>query len=140
MRQRRFFLKVAATLLILLSVARGGGAVALLAGAGRDVAPAADRGTVLVAASGLAVVALLAGVAAVGLFLRRTRFWWLGIAATAAFVAGGIANGYLLFGAPRAAGLLGNVLAAALIVAALVRGRPALTDATSPTGRGAERA
>ena len=72
---------------------------------------------------GLILVGALCLVAGV-LNIRRSRAaLWLGIAALGTFVAGGLANGTLLYGSPRLPGMAGNLLYALLTLSALWLGR-----------------
>ena len=114
----------ATVLLAVLGLARGGGGVLLLSGgagtAGAAARPDAPVGWI---GGGLIVVGALCLAAGVVSLQGSRAALWLGTAALGAFVVGGLANGTLLYGSPRLAGVAGNLLYALLTWAALWRGR-----------------
>lgn len=123
-----------AILILGLGLARGAGGVLLLArgaaAAGLSASPAASRlmGLGLVAVGGLCLVA------GVALLLSRRWAVRLALAALTAFIADGLANGAVLFGAPRPAGVAVNLAVAALIASLVVPGRS--TPPEPPGGNG----
>ena len=123
-------MRAAAVLLVLLGLARGGGGIALLTGGAGTLVAGPRRAAVLMGC-GLAFVALLAGAAAVELWRLQRRSIALTAAALLIFVTGGLLNGYLMFGAPRPAGILLNVGYSAVVGALVFAGR----DALLPRGR-----
>lgn len=127
----------AAVLLILLGLARGIGGIVLAMGKPQPLESALVGPSVArVLGMGLLVVALLAFVAAIGLFARRVWAPTVALVAPTLFVLDGALNGYLLFGKPGAGGTLGNVFVAVAIIGFVLlarrRGelsRPCLTSA-----------
>ena len=111
---------IAATLLVLLGLARGIGGVLLLHGgpsvAGSDARPDAPAGLIGVGLILVGVLCLAGGAATI---LRARSALWVGGGALVIFVAGGVTNGILLYGGPRVGGVVGNVLYASLTSAAL---------------------
>jgi len=125
--QARWFLLAAGALMLALGFVRGGGGLALLLrGPALDPAIRAGAGTTALLGGALLLLGLLLLVAAIGVLRRARRFWWLGLVATLAFVIDGLINGLVLYGRPGAGGTAANLVAAALIVAGLILGRPAL--------------
>jgi hypothetical protein len=111
---------IAAVLMALLGVARGGGGVLLLLQAGATMPEiVAGDGTVRVLGALLVAIGLLEVVSAIGVWRLDRRFWLLGIAVTVAFVVDGAVNGWLLFGRPGEAGTLVNVVVASVIIGCL---------------------
>jgi hypothetical protein len=111
---------VTGVLLLLLGLGRGfGGLILLTRGTAdmprSDVSSAAAEGM----AFGLLAVGLLAIIGAVGVLRSSTAGLWIAVLALVTFVAGGIVNGFLLFGQPRPAGIIGNVALASLIAACI---------------------
>jgi len=87
----------------------------------------ANEPTVTLVGAGLLVLGLALVVSAMGVLLRRSRFFWtVGIACTVAFVIDGAINGSLLYGRPGDQGTVVNVILAALILICLKRGASAL--------------
>ena len=123
------FLRIGASLMVLLGLARGWGGLLLL-GRGHAVDPDILAGPVAARAVGfgLVVVGTLVLVGAVGVFRRRASGWRLGVGATLLFVLDGLVNGAVLYGRPGDAGTFANVVAAALIVGFLLAGRRALAE------------
>lgn len=117
---------VAAALLVFLALARGGGAAALLAG-GRATLPGtnATHGAMVWVALGLLLVAGLACLSAGWLLLGRRGAVTMCLVTLAVFIAGGLANGVILFGAPKAQGVLLNLGYAAAVTAAVLWARRA---------------
>jgi len=129
MRQR-WFLLAAAALMAALGFVRGGGGLALvLRGPALDPAIRAGSGATALVGGALLLLGLLLLVAAVGVFRRARRFWWLGLVATIAFVVDGLINGLVLYGRPGAGGTAANLVAAILILACLALGRAGLSTA-----------
>ncbi len=110
---------LAAILLAGLGLARGAGGVFMLrGGAAAGLGSRPDAPAWLIGA-GLVLVGLLCLVAS-GLTLRRARSaLWTGVAGLVLFVAGGLMNGTLLYGSPRMAGTVANVVYALVTFAAL---------------------
>lgn len=125
--QQRWFLLAAGALMAALGLVRGAGGLALvLRGPAIDPAIRAGSSTTALLGGVLLLLGLLLLVAAVGVFRRARRFWWLGLAATIAFVIDGLINGLLLYGRPGAGGTAANLVVALLIIAGLILGRPSL--------------
>jgi hypothetical protein len=130
-------LRIAAILLLILALARGAGGVVLLT-PGRAPIPGstASRATEVGLGAGLVAVALLGMVAGWQLLRRRSRAFSLTICALAAFLAGGLMNGALLFGRPTDEGTMVNSVAAAAIFLFLWTGRRELLVGGGTAARG----
>ncbi len=113
---------IAALLLILLATARGAGGVFLIRGGARVAgAEARPDAPALLIGAGLLLAAFLCAAGGVLLVVRSRAARWVAGVGLATFVLGGIVNGFLLYGRPRPAGLIGNAAYAAVVVAALWR-------------------
>lgn len=125
------FLRLGAVLLLLLGLARGAGGLALMIG-GLSTYPdaRASDGVMRAMGAGLVVVGTLAVAGSIALLRRQPRGWWLARLSIVLFVAGGIANGSLLFGRPGDTGTIVNLVVAVAIVACLYLGRSALETST----------
>lgn len=108
---------VAAVLLLLLALARGAGGLALLSRseAALSVTNASAHATTWVAL-GLLAVAILALFSGIWLLLGRAGARAMSVLTLVLFVAGGAANGLVLFGAPKPQGVLLNLAYAALVI------------------------
>jgi hypothetical protein len=106
---------LAFVLLFALGLVRGIGGILLLTG---KTGLETQRGDTIAGVT-LLVVAIVAMAAASGVVRHRPWGVRAGIAACVLFVMGGVLNGFLLFGAPRMAGLVGNLCVAAVIGAVL---------------------
>ncbi|MGA7613684.1 MAG: hypothetical protein WBX15_00760 [Thermoanaerobaculia bacterium] len=112
----------AGILLFLLAIARGIGGIVLLrmtSGAVSEftASPAALR----LVSGGLLLVSLVLAMSGIALLLAWRRARLLGLAALVLFVADGLVNGWVLYGAPRLSGVILNVTYA-LVVAACLSG------------------
>lgn len=121
-------MRLGAALMMFLGLVRAAGGVMLLtSGASIDSRIQANEPTVTLVGAGLLVLGLALVVSAMGVLLRRSRFFWtVGIACTVAFVIDGAINGSLLYGRPGDQGTVVNVILAALILICLKRGASAL--------------
>jgi hypothetical protein len=115
---------VAAVLLLLLGLARGVGALALISRseAALSVSKASAHVNAWVAL-GLLAVALLALASGIWLLRGHAGARALSVLTLVLFVAGGAANGLVLFGAPRPQGVLLNVAYGAVVVSFIVWGQ-----------------
>jgi hypothetical protein len=68
---------------------------------------------------GLILVGVVCIAACVLTLRRHGLALWAGVAGLVMFVAGGLVNGTLLYGSPRAAGTIGNVVYAAVTLTML---------------------
>lgn len=124
---------VTGLLLVLLGALRGFGGVILLTPFRRHIDTTAGDGSLVLLGLGLVVVAALCVWSGTALLRRRRSGIPIGFLALVAFVLGGIVNGAVLYGAPRAAGLGGNFLAALLIAALLLVIRSRMPRAGAPS-------
>ena len=116
-------------LIIFLGAARSFGGLVLLTPMRESVGEtAAAPAELTVLGIGLEAVAFLCIWAGVSVLRRRPSGVLLGLIALVAFVAGGIANGTALYGAPQPAGIIGNLVVAAVIAVLLLLGRGSLTN------------
>lgn len=118
--------------IMLIGVARGFGGVVLLATAQAATAETiAPSHLLALLGGGLVFVAVLCLWSGVAVLLRKPGGVRVGVVAMTLFVVGGAVNGTVLYGAPRPIGLLGNLLAAVVTVALLLRGRASLAPRRS---------
>ena len=123
------YLRAGAALMLLLGLARGIGGMMLMVGGAKPDPEIRAGGTEIVAtAAVLMLLGLSLAVASAGVFRRQRMAWLVGAVLTVAFVLGGVVNGFVLYGRPRAIGTLGNLVVAAAIILCLWRGRPALGE------------
>jgi lysylphosphatidylglycerol synthetase-like protein (DUF2156 family) len=128
--QAKWFLIAAGALMAALGLLRGGGGAALLLrGPALDPAIRAGSGAVALVGGALLLLGLLLLVAAIGVFRRARRFWWLGLIVTIAFAIDGLINGLVLYGRPGAGGTAANLVVAMLILICLALGRAGLGEA-----------
>lgn len=124
---QKAFLYAGGVLMAIVGLVRGtGGVTLLLRGAAADERIHAAGATVVAAGVTLVVLGLALVAAAVGVLRRGRTAWLAGVILTLAFVMGGALNGLALYGRPQTAGTVANVLAAAVIIGCLWRGRGAL--------------
>ena len=116
---------VAVLLMVIVGLARAAGGVTLMV-TGKTSLPESEASSSTMAMIGLflVLIGIAEIVAAIGVAMRKRRFWTLGIVATVAFVLDGAINGYLLFGRPGDGGTVVNAVVAAGIIASLLRTRP----------------
>jgi hypothetical protein len=112
--------------MVLLGAARGTGGVILLVAGAASIETDAPPGAVLVLGGLLLVIGILEIVAAIGVIRLNRSLWLLGIVTTLLFVAGGLVNGWLLFGRPGLGGTMLNAILAAVIIGCLAAGRDAV--------------
>jgi hypothetical protein len=111
-------------LIILVGLGRGFGGVVLLATAQAPVGDlAVATGHLALMGGALLLVAVLCVWSGVAVLLGKPGGVRVGLVAMALFVIDGAVNGFVLYGAPRPIGLIGNLLVAAIIAALLLRGR-----------------
>lgn len=123
---KHFF--IAATLLLLLSLACGVGGLALWnADPERIEGGMASKGDVRFTAGGLIVVAILSIAASVSGFLRTRTAWPLGSIAACTFVIGGFLGNYLIFSSLRPVHTGTNTAIAAIIIWLLWKGARSAT-------------
>ncbi len=128
MTPRRWLL-AGATLMLLLGLARGIGGMMLMVGTATPDPKIRAGGTEIAAtAAALMLLGLALAVTSAGVFRRQRMAWLVGAVLTVGFVLGGVVNGIVLYGRPRVAGTLGNLVVAAAIILCLWQGRPALGD------------
>jgi hypothetical protein len=102
---------IATGMLALLGIARcTGGLVVLHGGSGAAGSAARPDAPVGLVGVGLVLVGLGCLGASVVTARRHRLALWIGAGALAAFIVGGLVNGALLFGSPRAAGVVGNTI------------------------------
>lgn len=124
---KRYFLYLAADLMIFVGIFRGIGGVSLLlkgTSVKSNVSISATGSQTLLVGIGLVVVLLFMIAAGVLLMKRRSYKWWIvSWIATAFFLIDGVINGFILFGAPSFQGQIINLVAAMLIFISLVIGK-----------------
>jgi hypothetical protein len=128
---KRYFLYLAADLMIFVGIFRGIGGVSLLlkgASVKTDVSISATGSQTLLVGIGLVVVLFFMIAAGVLLMKHRSYKWWImSWIATVFFLIDGLINGFILFGAPSFQGQVINIVAALLIFISLVIGKKELT-------------
>ncbi len=120
---------IGSILMILLGLARGIGGLVLLLQGSETLPGIQSNETVLIF---LAAILILIGIteiiAAIGVFLLRKGYIFLGIVTTIIFVIDGAVNGYFLFGKPGGQGTIVNIIAAAIIISFLLAGKKSLSN------------
>lgn len=127
---KKYALTIASFLLVLTGLARGMGGLGLLSeGAAVDLTHpiTASPAEIKIAAYSLLIVCLLLIVSGISLTVRRTRTNWIaGWISLFLFLAGGVVNGFLLFGHPLLHGQLINIAVSILTGFFLVWGKDRL--------------
>lgn len=128
--KKKYWLFVAAILMILIGILRGSGGMALLI-RGRQLETTvpiiASDGALIIVAIGLLIVALLLILTAINLMKNKsTTSWHLSWIVLIFFFLDGLLNGYLLFGQPLDQGQRINIIAVILVGILLFLGKPAL--------------
>lgn len=110
-------------------LARGAGGLVLLLQGSETLPGIQTNETVLLF---LAIILIMIGIieiwAAVGVFLLRKGYIFIGIIITIIFVFDGAVNGYFLFGKPGDRGTIINVIAAVILITLLLAGQKSLKD------------
>lgn len=127
---RKYGTRIAAFLMILLGLVRGAGGM-LLIGADKDLELdmpiIATEGQLTIAGYSLIIVCLLLVIAGLVLTARHDKVSWIfSWISLAVFLAGGILNGFLLFGHPLGSGQLVNFAVSGLIGLLLLWSKQAL--------------
>lgn len=130
---RKYGTRVAAFLMIILGLFRGAGGGMLLSGDkdDLDMPIVASDGAITFAGYSLIIVCLLLVVAGLLLTTRHDKASWiLSWVSLALFLAGGITNGFLLFGHPLGTGQLINFCISGIIALFLTGSKQALRKQT----------
>lgn len=126
---KKYWLSIASFLMIITGLLRGIGGISLLGEnvPETDIPIMASPGEIAIAAYTLLIVCVLFIASGLSLTVRRRRInWILGWVSIVVFLAGGIINGFLLFGHPLSSGQLINFGISALIGACLFMGKDSI--------------
>ncbi len=125
-KKATFWTICASSLMIIVALARGlGGLTLLLKGKNIELSRPiiANNTEITFIGIGLILIAILFVISAVGILMKKSLFWKLGIITAILFVIGGAINGTLLFGQPLETGTIINIVAAIIIISFLIFGK-----------------
>ncbi len=132
---RKYWLMISAVIMMIVGILRAGGGIALLMNGARletEVPIIATSLQINIVASGLLFVGVLFFLAAIGLIRGYSRRSWNTCwIVLLLFLAGGLINGYMLFGRPLDQGQIINLVSVVLVGIFLILGKPALQPAKS---------
>lgn len=123
---KKYWLTIASFLMIIIGLLRGTGGVSLLGEKAPelDIPIVASPEEITIAAYSLLIVCVLLIASGLSLTVRRTRVnWILSWGSILLFLAGGVINGFLLFGHPLGTGLIINLVISCLIGICLIMGK-----------------
>jgi|GEM_PF-498669 len=125
-KKATFWTICASSLMIIVALARGlGGLTLLLKGKNIELSRPiiANNTEITFIGMGLILIAILFVISAIGILMKKSLFWKLGIFTAILFVIGGAINGTLLFGQPLETGTIINIVAAIIIISFLIFGK-----------------
>lgn len=126
---KKYWLTIASFLMIIIGLLRGIGGVSLLGEntPELDIPIVASPEEIAIAAYSLLIVCVLFIASGLSLTVRRTRVnWILSWVSIVLFLAGGVINGFLLFGHPLGSGQIINIVVSCLIGVCLIMGKESI--------------
>lgn len=123
---KKYWLAIASFLMIIAGLLRGIGGLSLLGETApeTEIPIIASPGEITIAAYCLLIVCVLFIASGLSLTVRRTRVnWILSWGSIVLFLAGGVINGFLLFGHPLGTGQIINIVVSCLIGVCLIMGK-----------------